>query len=326
MSRRIARLLPALLALALPGLAAAAGDEFPVRPRTVEDRKVVFGTVESVDRTVARTRIGGTVEKLVVDEGSRVEAGEEIARVTDPKLPIELAALDARLKALEAERALDKLELDRVRRLRKSGTVSQARLDAAETKYNVVRAQIAAQKAERAVIVQRMAEGAVLAPKSGRVLSVAVTEGAVVLPGEPVATIAVERYILRIRLPERHARFIREGDRVLVGARGLGVEDPGTREGRIVKVYPQLEQGRVVADVAVEGLCDYFVGERARVYVGTGARTVFAVPEDYVFRRYGVSYVRLKTGREVVVQPGQPVAGGIEILSGLEPGDVLVRP
>ncbi len=50
------------------------------------------------------------------------------------------------------------------------------------------------------------------------------------------------------------------------------------------------------------------------------------VPEDYVYRRFGVSYAKLKDGTEVVVQVGLPVDGGIEILAGLREGDVVVTP
>jgi multidrug efflux system membrane fusion protein len=50
------------------------------------------------------------------------------------------------------------------------------------------------------------------------------------------------------------------------------------------------------------------------------------VPADYVYRRFGVSYVRLKDGTEVVVQTGLPVDDGIEILAGVAEGDVLAEP
>ena len=94
-------------------------------------------------------------------------------------------------------------------------------------------------------------------------------EGSVVLPGETIATLAEDRYILRLQLPERHARFMRAGDVVQIGARGL--EDTGERrEGKVRLVYPEIEGGRVIADVEVPGLGDYFVGERTRVYVSTG--------------------------------------------------------
>jgi hypothetical protein len=46
------------------------------------------------------------------------------------------------------------------------------------------------------------------------VLRVPVTIGTVVMPGESIATIAANAYLLRIEVPERHARFIRIGDPV----------------------------------------------------------------------------------------------------------------
>ena len=65
---------------------------------------------------------------------------------------------------------------------------------------------------------------------------------------------------------------MKAGDTILVGARGLQQQDgPETlRRGRVALVYPQIDQGRVIADAVVEGLGDYFVGERTRVYVATG--------------------------------------------------------
>ena len=43
-------------------------------------------------------------------------------------------------------------------------------------------------------------------------------------------------------------------------------------EGRVRLVYPEIQGGRVIADVEVAGLGDYFVGERTRVYVADGER------------------------------------------------------
>ena len=147
------------------------------------------------------------------------------------------------------------------------------------------------------------------------------------LPGETIATLATDNYILRLQLPERHARFMKAGDEILVGSRGLQQQDQETlRRGRVRLVYPQIDQGRVIADAEVDGLGDFFVGERTRVYVATGKRDALVVPAGLVYRRYGVSYVKLKDGTEVVVQPGLPVDGGIEVLSGLNEGDVVARP
>jgi multidrug efflux system membrane fusion protein len=81
----------------------------------------------------------------------------------------------------------------------------------------------------------------------------------------------------------------------------------------------------VIADVQTAGLGDYFVGERTLVYVATGRRETILVPTDYLHSRYGVTYATVKGVGEVMVQYGQRVGDQIEILSGLKPGDVLLR-
>ncbi len=310
--------LPILLAL----LGAAAAEPFLVQTMEVVDRKIVFATVESVDRTVARTRIAGTLEELAVDEGDTVSEGQILARIDDPKLRLEQIAVEAQLEALEAERELARIELDRARTLRARNAVPQARLDEALANFRVIEARIAAERARRDVILEQLEEGKVRAPVDGRVLEVRVTEGTVMLPGEVVAEIATERYILRARLPERHARFVGVGDTVWVGARGLATGEPVGR-GRIVKVYPELDSGRVVVDIEASGIGSYFVGERARVAVDTGVRSVFLVPPGYVGQRFGVDYVILESGEEVIVQRGMMRDGRLEILAGLEAGDRL---
>ncbi|MFC5309821.1 efflux RND transporter periplasmic adaptor subunit [Azospirillum rugosum] len=270
--------------------------------------------------------------------------GQIGAVVRDPKLPLQLAALDARIQALQAQQHQAELELDRARQLRASGTGTQQRLDDAQSAVDVARAQIAAMKAERAVVDQQLREGEVFAPANGRILQVKVIDGAVVMPGEPVASIATETYVLRLHLPERHARFMHEGDPVLVGDRGLAPATPpggeaaqepkalDLKRGTVRQVYPEMAGGQVVADATVTGLGDFFVGERVRVYVATGTREAFVIPPDYVLRRFGTDFVRLADGTEAPVQVGGPIpkvgdqSGGIEVLSGLKPGDVIVRP
>jgi multidrug efflux system membrane fusion protein len=246
--------------------------------------------------------------------------------VRDEKLQLRIAAVDAKIRASKAQEQLATLELNRIRRLRGTGAATQARLDEAETRMSVVRSELAAAQAERAVLVQEQADGNVLAPSAGRVLKVHVTEGSVVLPGEKIATITVEAYLLRMMLPERHARFIKEGDTVLVGPRGMAIGSQKKREGRVKQVYPELDKGRVVADVEVSGLGNFFVGERVRVYVETGSRRALVIPSGYVRRRAGITFVTLKSGEEIVVQLGLPRNGGVEVLSGLKAGDVIVKP
>lgn len=316
----------ALLAGLAPALAQA--PVWTVERVSVDDRKAVIATVETVRQVAARTRIGGTITVLGVREGDEVAAGDRVALVVDEKLELQKRALDARIEAQRAQRDQARVDLGRMEELRRSGTVAQARLDEARTQLDVAERTLAAMTAEREVTLQQAAEGAVLAPGPGRVLSVPVAEGSVVLPGETIALIATEAYILRLQLPERHARTLRAGDTILVGARGLASAEATTplREGRVALVYPRIEDGRVIADVEVGGLGGYFVGERTRVYVATGSRETLVVPPAAVYRRFGVSYVKLADGTEVVVQVGATTEKGTEILAGLHAGDQVTAP
>ena len=155
------------------------------------------------------------------------------------------------------------------------------------------------------------------------------------MAGESIASIAANEYLLRLELPERHARHMQKGDPIRVGPRGLGQDMQGAAKGRIVQVYPELQGGRVVADAEVENLGDYFVGERTLVWISAGKRRTIVVPRELVFHRFGLDYVRVVSGAgapiDVVVQTGQTIdADGkgalIEILSGVRPGDRLVKP
>jgi RND family efflux transporter MFP subunit len=311
---------------ALAPVAAAAG-EAAVRLAPIEDMKAVVASVEPVRQLVARARIGGTVTSLKIREGDVVAAGAEIASVADQKLFLQMQALDERIRSQQAQRDKAKIDFERAQELLRRGVTTKVMFDQAKTALDVAERNFAALRSDRSVIEQQAAEGSVKAPGPGRILTIPVSVGRVVMPGETIATLAEDNYILRLQLPERHARFMRAGDRVEIGARGLHEDSGGARkEGRVRIVYPEIQGGRVVADVDVKGLGDYFVGERARVYVTTGKRDAILAPKSAIYRRAGVDFVRLADGGEVVVQTGDMHGEDVEILSGLRDGDRVQTP
>ncbi|WP_119307361.1 efflux RND transporter periplasmic adaptor subunit [Cohaesibacter haloalkalitolerans] len=309
-------------------------NSFTVKQTTILDKKAVYATVQSTDSLSARVRTSGTVTELNVTEGSYVKAGETIAMVRDPKLSLQIEALDAQISASERQVANLKTEKERAQQLFDRGSTTKAKLDTANTQFDVAESNLEANKAQKAVVVRQMEEGAVLAPQAGRVLEVPITVGAVVMTGESVATIAKDNYILRLSLPERHAQFLKKGDPIELADRGVECNGSCNQTGEIVKVYPEISDGRVLADATVAGLGDYFVGERIQVRVGAGSRKAYLVPTDLVFTRSGIDFVRVKgtDGKptEVAVQIGLPYKEDgkdmIEILTGLSAGDELIQP
>lgn len=318
-------------------VAAAGAAEFVVRVQTIEETKAVFGQVESRDVVPARARIGGTLRQISVDEGAQVEKGEEIALVVDDKIALQLDAADAQIRALQSQLGSVQTDLNRAQELLKRGISPQSRVDQASSQVDVLTNQVTAAEADRAVIEQSSREGKVLAPASGRILTIPVTPGSVIMAGEAVARVAGGGYFLRLSLPERHAAAIVEGDTVKVGqrmvSRSANGHPPELREGRLVQVYPEIAEGRVQADVEVEGLGDYFVGERTLVWIPVGRRDAIAIPPEAVTTRHGVDYARLAGEPDpldvaVILGDRLMVDGSekIEVLSGLREGDRILLP
>src|SRR5512140_976797 len=291
--------IPIAVALSLMAQTAFAQQTFIVAPKSVADEKAMFATVESANVVPARTRIGGTVVELAVKEGDAVTQGQVIATIGDEKLALQMKSLDAQIAGLEAQFAQAQADLTRGEDLFARGTIPKTRLDEARTAFNVASNALKARTAERSVIQQQVAEGSVLAPTAGRVLKKTVTAGTVVLAGEPVASVAEQNFILRLRVPERHARFLKAGDPVRIDGEELGKR--GSLFGAIRLVYPQIEDGRVVADAAVAGLGDYFVGERIRVWVSAGERSSFMVPGSFISTRFGIDYARIRNNATTVI-------------------------
>jgi len=321
-------------AVALTAGGASAAD-YKVAPVTVTVMKSVYGEVQTRDTLAARARIGGTVHDISVKVGDEVKEGGVIANVVDPKLALKLQALDAQIKSAAAQLDNARTTLERTQKLFQQGAATKSSLDQAQTNADVLTSQLNAVKADRTVVVQQAREGAVLAPGTGRVLTVPLADGSVILPGETVAMMATGGYFLRLALPERYAGGIAKGGEVIVAKRGVvpAATAAATLKGTIVTVYPEIENGRVMADVEVPGLGGFFVGERTLVSLPIATRKAIAVPPAAVVTRHGLDFVTLnENGRKIAVTviPGEPVSTPqgtmTEILTGLQAGDEVVVP
>ncbi|MCK8464462.1 efflux RND transporter periplasmic adaptor subunit [Aliiroseovarius sp. S1339] len=317
----------AILIASLLTAGSAWAETLTLAETSVTEWKAVYGRVEARETVPARARIGGLVVELSVTEGDLVKSGQQIALVGDDKIVFQIAALEAQITAFKAQLSTAESELLRGQELVDRGVATVQRLDQLRTVVDVLRSQIATAEAQRDVITQQATEGGVLAPGEGRVLSVPATLGAVILPGEPIALIGGGGFFLRLAIPERHATSLAEGAEIRMHAEGADIA------GRVAKLYPQIENGRVIADVEFEKLDTAFVNSRVLVELPVGKRMTLLVPEVAVETRSGIDFVVVMVGddrmdRAVVL--GEPIvqdgAAMVEVLSGLAPGDIVVTP
>lgn len=316
------RILIAVVALVASLPLASLAEDLQLAPVSVTEWKAVYGRIEARSRIPARARLGGTLVSLEVSEGDIVTAGQVLGQVVDAKIDYQLAAIDAQLQALAAQLDNANAELTRGEDLLARGVTTAQRLDALRTQVDVLTGQSAAVGADRKVVEQQALEGSVLAPIAGRVLAVPVAAGAVVLPGEAVATIGGGGIFLRIAVPERHAAFLQEGAAIEIETAS------GPSTGTLARIFPLIENGRVIADVEVPDLPDSFIDARVLVRLPVDTRTALMVPQTSIITRTGLDFVEVAGPegpvlRAVVLGQRQTLDGAamIEVLSGLVAGD-----
>lgn len=304
---------------------APAAGRLTVSAQTVADLKPVPATLTTRDMAEARARISGTLAALTIKEGDVVRQGQVIGRIKDDRLTLQTGAFDAQVAAAAAEAARAQADLARTRDLFSHGVYAQARLDQVEAQAKAANANLTAARAQRGASAELGAQGAILAPASGRVLVADVPVGSVVMPGQSVAKITAGPLVVRIELPEGQARSLKVGDTVELSADDLhGLAARGT----IAQIYPSITGGQVTADVTAPNLPSDLIGQRVRAAVKIGQRQAIVIPRRYVATRFGVDYARLvDTNGAISESPIQTRAAAtadtVEVLSGLRLGDVL---
>uniref|UniRef100_B0SWH3 Efflux transporter, RND family, MFP subunit n=1 Tax=Caulobacter sp. (strain K31) TaxID=366602 RepID=B0SWH3_CAUSK len=304
---------------------APAADRLTIRAQTVADLKPVPATLTTRDMAEARARISGTLVVLNVKEGDIVRQGQMIGRIKDDRLALQTGAYDAQVAAAAAEAARAQADLARTRSLFSKGVYAQARLDQVEAQAKAANANLTAARAQRGASAELGAQGAILAPASGRVLVADTPVGSVVMAGQSVAKITAGPLVVRIELPEGQARALKVGDSVDLAAEDLrGVAARGT----LTQIYPSITGGQITADITAPNLPSDLIGQRVRAAIKIGERQAIVVPRRYVATRFGVDYARLVGADGAISEsPIQTRQGAspdtVEVLSGLRIGDVL---
>jgi len=323
--RRIAALSTIISALGLPAFAAP----LTVQERVIVDYRPVVARVEAGDTATARSRLQGVVTELSIDEGAEVKRGEVVARVVDDTIGPQISALDSRIAALKSQISQQEDDIERAEALFADGFYPEARLDEQKTALDVTSRTLASTNAERRALVARRNEGVIIAPADARVTAVSVVVGSVVSPGEVIASFATLDGVVRLSLPERHAGQLSEGETITLR---LPARNGEVFSANIMKIYPELRNGAVIADaVAPQGL-SALVGERVDVLAPIGERRALVIPKTYVSTRYGVDFVRVKVGDRFIdapvalASPLPDAEGNVEVLSGLHPDNLIELP
>ena len=348
---RDGKALPALLALfsllalhALPGTAATPAT--PILPfvTTSADQSAVAagyeGQVEAVRQTVLSAQVPGSITLLQVRAGDRVRAGQVLARIDARAAEQGVAAGTAQVEAARANLNVAAAELERKRQLFAKNYIAKAALEQAEAVHKAAQAQVNALSAQTSAAQAQTGFHVVRAPYNGVVAAVSVELGDMAMPGRPLVSL-YDPSALRVSaaVPATAAGSAAPGTvRIELTALGeAGRELKPVRVQVLPTVDPQSMTREVRADLPA-GLAGAVPGQYARLWIA-GATPVreggnqpglasVRVPATAVIRRAEVNalYVLDAAGRPVLrlVRLGRSLAGQVEVLAGVEPGERVV--
>ena len=205
------------------------------RPRT----QPVSGTIE-VDEVHVAPRTGGRVEKLFVQEGETLHAGQPLAQLVAPEMQarraLAQAQIDTAMRDADAHAAqLEFMQADarRQENLLRSKTVSpneaeRARSAAAaeEKSLDAARMRIVQMHAQLAEIEAELRELNVVAPNDCVVEILNVKVGDVLAPNEELATLILPQHLwVRVYVPEPWLGYIKLGQEVRARVDSFGDEE-----------------------------------------------------------------------------------------------------
>ncbi|MBE7500694.1 MAG: efflux RND transporter periplasmic adaptor subunit [Verrucomicrobiales bacterium] len=272
----------------------------------------VVGTVRARLRATLEAKVSGRIENLPVTLGQAVKAGDLLVQ-------LDVREGRARLDQAVALRQQAVRELERFKALLQQEAVTQSEFDAVEARSRVADAAVV--EAETILDHSR-----VVAPFAGIITRKLADVGDLASPGRPLLEIEdPAAFRLEADVPEATIGRLKIGDRLQVQIPALARE----LEGAVAEIAPAADPvsrtSRVKLDLPRSP--DLRSGQFGRLTVPLGEIQTLWVPTNALVRRGQMELVFVATNNLAqmrLVKTGKRTPQGIELLSGVVPGETVV--
>lgn len=310
----------ATLTLAVPGQAQKSTPVIVAEAKieTLQDRIEVLGTLRANETVEITATITDTITVVHFDDGQRVAAGDIL---------IEMTSLEehAQLEEEQSNVAEARKQFDRLAPLVKKGAASQTLLDTRVRELATAQARLKA-------IESRLQDRLILAPFSGMVGLRNISPGALVEPGDVITTLDdVSVMKLDFTVPTVHLAALKSGA-------SIQARSPAFKEqvfsGTVKSINSRIDP--VSRSIVARAIIDNPDGKLKpgllmTVELLNNRRQGVVIPEEALIPSGRANYVMvvdqsrspLKVQRRNV-QIGMRLFGSVEIIEGLEAGELVV--
>lgn len=318
----------------------------PVETMTAELGSIVQsvsynGSIQAETEVQVFSKIADRILAINVDEGSRVERGDPVARILATSIEQGVRQAEAALAAARAQEANVRIEFDRAQRLLNENAMSRQQFDAIQTQVEAVTAQREQAEAMAASAHSMLDDATVTAPIAGIVANRNYDPGDVASPARPLLSIIqTARVKIILDVTESDLGALRLNQEAVVTVTAF---QGRSFRGKISLISPVLNARTRMA--RVEALIDnrdrsLRSGMFGRVELITGRiDSVIVIPRHAVIEATSMQYnqgqervskdyfVFIVEGNRAVQRKLAPVSvnhRSIAVANGIEPGERIV--
>jgi HlyD family secretion protein len=297
------------------------------------------GYVVSADRYISiGARVSGRIDRYLVEEGSRVSAGDPLVQLDAREYSAAVDRAQANLRLAQAEAALAKVKRERAESLRRQGVVSQEELDVRRAEADTAAARVGTAQAELQQARVALEYTTLHAPRSGVILAKLKEVGEIAVPGgfsgsgDLVRMANLEDLRGQVDVTEAELAKIRMGQRAEVVPDAYPDHHYAAH---VVKLYPQVDKqkGTLRIEVQIEKPDEQLWPDMsARITFleplqgGPGVTGVLAPRSAVRTDRQGSYAWVLHEGhvRRTPITTGPEFADQVQVTSGLTGGEQVV--
>ena len=282
------------------------------------------GNVKTRQNVLVYPEMSGTLMKIYVEEGQRVNRGQVLAKIDD-------GGLSSRLNQLKTQEALAKTTYERQQRLWEQNIGSEIQYLQAKTNYEA--AENAVKQTE-----SQLSKSTITAPFSGIVDDLIQEEGTVVSPGTGMAVFRIVNLSdmhIEVDVPESYLETVTTGKDVNVYFPVLGDSvstkirqtgnfiSPANRSFRIEIPVPN-KKGNIKPNLTARVSINDYTNDAA-ILIPQSVISENSAGQQFIYLAVDADDESRAKAKRQIIRTGQTSGDLVEILEGIEPGDLIIE-